>query len=89
MVKKDSTCSEASKFKMVDTFSVDIIRKRKTRRKSRKISEIKLSTLYQSDIVGTTSTNKVSIPNIKEHGISSELKEVQEILIAVTPACKK
>ncbi|KAG2681709.1 hypothetical protein I3760_11G156900 [Carya illinoinensis] len=80
-------CSEASKFKMVDTFSsVDIIRKRKTRRKSRKISEIELSTLYQSDIVGTTSTDMIGMPNIEEHGAQSELKEVQEILIAITPA---
>ncbi|KAG6637180.1 hypothetical protein CIPAW_11G161800, partial [Carya illinoinensis] len=69
-------CSEASKFKMVDTFSsVDIIRKRKTRRKSRKISEIELSTLYQSDIVGTTSTDMIGMPNIEEHGAQSELKE--------------
>ncbi|XP_040987978.1 increased DNA methylation 1 isoform X1 [Juglans microcarpa x Juglans regia] len=85
--REHKKCSEASKFKMVDTFSsVDIIRKRKTRRKSRKISEIKLSTLYQSDIVGTTSTDTVGMPNIKEHGTRSELKEVQEFLIAVTPA---
>ncbi|KAG7957101.1 hypothetical protein I3843_11G157300 [Carya illinoinensis] len=60
--------------------------KRKTRRKSRKISEIELSTLYQSDIVGTTSTDMIGMPNIEEHGAQSELKEVQEILIAITPA---
>ncbi|XP_062169388.1 increased DNA methylation 1 isoform X3 [Alnus glutinosa] len=82
-------CSEASNFKMVDTFSpvdtVDVIMKRKIRRKSKKISEIKLSTLYQSDILGTTSTDKADLPNSKAHCTHIELKEVQEYLIAGTP----
>jgi hypothetical protein len=79
-------CSEASKFKMADTFSpVDAILKRKIRRKSKKISEIKLSTLYQSDILGATSTDKADLPNNKVHCTHIELKEVQEYLIGGTP----
>ncbi|GMY32013.1 increased DNA methylation 1 isoform X2 [Fagus crenata] len=74
-------CSEASKFKVVDKFSAaDVILKRKIRRKSRKISEIKLSTLYKSDMQGRTSTDKADLPDIKAHGKQSELKEFQEYL---------
>lgn len=73
-------CSETSKFKMVNKFSAVDVLKRKFRRKSRKISEIKLSTLYRSDVQRTTSTDKADLPDIKAHGYLSGLKEVQEYL---------
>lgn len=77
-------CSEDSKFKMVDAISaVGVILKRKIRRKSRKVSKIKLSTLYQSDISGTI-TDEADLLYIEAHGMPPELKEVQENLIAGT-----
>nr|XP_048321133.1 increased DNA methylation 1 isoform X1 [Ziziphus jujuba var. spinosa]XP_048321134.1 increased DNA methylation 1 isoform X1 [Ziziphus jujuba var. spinosa] len=76
-------CFEPSKFKFVDIYSPgDIILKKKTRRKSKKISEIKPSSLYQSDILASSSSNKVNLQLVNINGTRLELDEVERNLIA-------
>lgn len=55
----------------------DVILKRKTRRKCKKISEMEPSTLYQRDLLGSTSSNNMGLQCIDVNGTRSKLKEVE------------
>lgn len=82
--KDDRQCFEALKFKIVETFSPeDIILKKKTRRKSKKISEIKSNSSYQSDILALSSSgnDKAKLQIVNINGAHLELKEVRGNLI--------
>lgn len=74
-------CSD-SKFKFEDIFFPgDINLKKKTRRKSKKISEIKPSSLYQSDIFASSSSNNVKLQLVNINGTQLELEEVEGNLV--------
>ncbi|CAL5405822.1 unnamed protein product [Camellia sinensis] len=80
--KVSRQCIKASKFEMNDASSVaDASLKRKAPKKSKKISEIKLSTLCQNDLLGL-STSKAEGHIINENHIRSDSGEVQECFVA-------
>ncbi|XP_028059046.1 increased DNA methylation 1-like [Camellia sinensis] len=80
--KVSRQCIKASKFEMNDASSVaDASLKRKAPKKSKKISEIKLSTLCQNDLLGP-STSKAEGHIINENHIRSDSGEVQECFVA-------
>ncbi|KAI6687212.1 hypothetical protein NL676_024040 [Syzygium grande] len=58
----------------------DVSLRKKIRRKSKKISEIKSTTLDQDDIMGVTLPNKAESPGIGTESSHSELNEVQDLL---------
>ncbi|KAF8024161.1 hypothetical protein BT93_F1375 [Corymbia citriodora subsp. variegata] len=58
----------------------DVSLRKKIRRKSKKISEIKSATSDQDDIMGTTLPNKAESPGIGTDSSHSELNEVQDLL---------
>lgn len=57
------------------------ILKKKTRRKCKRISQIKLSMLYHSDILGSTITDQVQSLNGDACGAQAGLKEVQNYVV--------
>ncbi|XP_030550143.2 increased DNA methylation 1 isoform X2 [Rhodamnia argentea] len=60
--------------------SADVSLRKKIRRKSKKISEIKSTSSSQDDIMGATLPNKVESPGIGTDSSHSELNEVQDLL---------
>lgn len=85
-IENDSEQSiEASALEMDDLYSAaDVLSKRKARRKSKKISEIKLSTLYRNDILGLTSPYKGELQNTDEDSTQLDSKQVQESPMTIT-----
>lgn len=82
--EEDAHCFEASKFTLVETHSPgDVILKKKTRRKSKKISEIKSSSSYQSDILASSSSDKdkAKLHFVNVNGTHLESKELHGNLI--------
>ena len=84
---------EASELKTEDAYlSGDVILKKKMRRKSRKISEIKLSTLYRNEILGLPLSEGAELHNVHEHDSESESEEMEEPLMAIARnngSCKR
>lgn len=75
---------EASELKTDGTYlSADAILKKKMRRKSKKISEIKLSTLYRNEILGLPLPSRAELQNIHEHDPELESEEMEESLMAI------
>ncbi|GAV64061.1 PHD domain-containing protein [Cephalotus follicularis] len=69
-------CIEASKF----AADVDLKKKKKMRRKSKKISEIKLTTLYQNENLELASPNQTRWQDIDAHDTELESKVEQKCL---------
>ena len=75
---------QASELKTDGTYlSADAILKKKMRRKSKKISEIKLSTLYRNEILGLPLPSRAELQNIHEHDPELESEEMEESLMAI------
>lgn len=76
-------CIKALKLKTEDNSSAADVRvRKKTRRKSRKISEIKLTTLYQSDIQSITLVSNTELHDIDASVIQLESEEAHRQLLA-------
>ncbi|KAL5564562.1 hypothetical protein UlMin_027726 [Ulmus minor] len=71
--------SDASQFRSMDAFFTgDVNLKKKMRRRSKKISEIKLSSSYQSSIPHSTSMSKAELQLFNVDDSPIESKQVQE-----------
>lgn len=85
VIKKEGEQSaEASEFKTEDAYlSGDVILKKKLRRKSKKISEIRLSTLYRNEILGLPLSERAELQNVHEHDPELESEEMGESLMVI------
>lgn len=73
---------EASKFRVVDTISPgDVTLKKKTRRKSKRISEMEPSSFDHSGNLGSTSVDMTDLLCVKGNDIHLELDQVQGDLV--------
>ncbi|KAH9723001.1 Increased DNA methylation 1 [Citrus sinensis] len=76
-------CIKASGINAEDDYSAaDVRLKKKTRRKSRKISEMRLSTLSHSDIQSLTLDIKTEVQDADASGVQLEPKEAQKQFLA-------
>ncbi|XP_031266863.1 increased DNA methylation 1 isoform X2 [Pistacia vera] len=77
-------CLKASEFKTDDKSSASDRVKKKTRRKSRRISEIKLSSLYRSEILDMPVATKTAPQDIDASSTLLETEELQDYLVLNT-----
>lgn len=62
-------------------FPPDVNLRKKTRRKSKRISEIKMHTLYESNVLGSDNAHNTGWPDIDSNGFQLESKQIQECLV--------
>lgn len=80
---EDRKCIKASEINTEDDYSAaDVRLKKKTRRKSRKISEMRLTTLNQSDIQSLTLDIKTEVQDADASSVQLEPKEAQKQFLA-------
>uniref|UniRef100_A0A5B7BAL2 Uncharacterized protein n=1 Tax=Davidia involucrata TaxID=16924 RepID=A0A5B7BAL2_DAVIN len=80
--KKGRQCIDVPTFKMDDSSAEDVILKKRTYRKSKKISEIKLITLYKNDRLGLSTSFKAELHDTDENSIQLKSRGVQEYILS-------